>query len=109
MTGGVDMGDGDLVFSVLSLMTKEVIGDTGIEVTNKGVSRVVIDVISKQHICMDLSVKFLKHTKIAKSVMNILRRWLNKKVSSITSAKFTIIVSFNEDDGVYETVVTLEA
>ena len=100
-------GSNNLVFSALGLMNKEVIGDTGIEVTNKGVSRVVSNALNKQYIYMDLSVKCLKRIKIAKSVTPIIRRWLNKKVSSITSAEFNISLSFNEDDGLYEAVISL--
>lgn len=97
----------NLVFSALSLMTKEVIADTGIEVTNQGVSRTVDSDYLKQHIYMNLSVKFLKHIKVVKSVAPIIRRWLTKKVSSITSAEFTVELGYNEDDKVYEAVINM--
>lgn len=102
------MGGENLVFSALSLMTKEVIGDTGIEVTNQGVSRTVDGDYLKQHIYMSLSVKFLKHIKVAKSVAPVIRRWLTKKVSSITSAEFTVELEYNEEDKIYEAVINME-
>ena len=97
----------NLVFSSLCLMTKEVIGDTGIEVTNKGVSHTVDSDYLKQHIYMNLSVKFLKHIKVARSVTPIIRRWLTKKVSSITPAEFTVELEYNEEDKIYEAVINM--
>lgn len=100
--------DGDnLVFSALSLMTKEVIGDTGIEVTNKGVSRIIDDDYLKQHIYMNLSVKFLKGINVVKLVTPTIRRWLTKKVSSITSNEFTVELEYNEADKVYEAIINM--
>ena len=96
-----------LVSSALSLMNKQLLGDSGIEVNNEGVFLYTDKNENKQHIYIDFSVNFLKEGRDAKVVTNILRRWLNRKVRGITTAEFKTELRYNEDSGIYEAVINI--
>ena len=89
-----------LVFSALSLIYQAEIGNTGVVIENNGVSNVT-DAEGNNVIFMNLSVKIYKNV-LETSITRLIKRWVDMKVSSITSDSYSIDCEYNNEERVYE-------
>ena len=89
-----------LVFSALSLIYQAEIGNTGVVIENNGVSKVT-DAVGNNIIFMNLSVKIYKNV-LETSITRLIKRWVNMKVSSITSDLYSIDCEYNKEEQIYE-------
>lgn len=89
-----------LVFSALSLIYQAEIGNTGVVIENNGVSKVT-DAAGNNVIFMNLSVKIYKNV-LETSITRLIKRWVDRKVSSITSDSYSIDCEYNNEERVYE-------
>lgn len=93
-------GSSNLVFSALSLIYQAEIGNTGVVIENNGVSKVT-NAEGNNVIFMNLSVKIYKNV-LEKSILRLVKRWVDMKVSAITSDSYSIDCEYNKEEQIYE-------